>query len=84
MLDPNFLEAVTLFMLMLAAFTNGIVGEDDDSKDAEALLEMGGGKGFMFWALLLTIGAVVVPVTWEFACAETGVICRIKHFCVAR
>ena len=81
LLDPNLIETVTLFMLMVAAFTNEIVGEGEGTKDARALFSGGDGKGFMFWVLILTISLVCIPVTWEFLCADTGVFGSFKRLC---
>jgi len=77
--DPNLLETVTLFVLMIAAFTGEVVGESGGNRGAQVLLAMGEGKGFMFWVLILTLGALCVPASWEFACSDSGILSSAKR-----
>jgi len=74
-LDPNAIETLTLFMLMIAAFTGVFLAEGEEDADGREVLDAtGGGGGLLYWPLLATIVALAVPVGHEFLCAEGGVL----------
>ena len=69
-------------MLTVAAFTGVFLAEDGgEDADGREVLNSSGGGGLLYWPLLATIVALMIPIGYEFFFAKDGMLQKYFSGC---